>query len=300
MHDANGTPLKVSDTVLLPATITSLCTGEDYCNVSIETVHGRRPDGKKETMSAINTGVLVKFAGVVGCICAALFALSYCMAERTPDMPQPGFPRIFEPAGPRPAIAPIADWQPGDLVVFYGTNWQSRVIELATRGPSHIGGIILVHGQPLLLESTTLCDLPCEIADQPVRGVQAHTPEKRIAAYAGRVYRLPIRAKLWPEEANHLTRVALGEFIGRPYDLAGALESGTRLFKFLPGLKYHDLGSVFCSALWARLLMTVNRLGWTDATRFNPANLMRAVRRNATHGAPEPLAFPVLPATSAA
>lgn len=60
MHDKNGTELKVGDIVLVPAVITSLSAGtEEYCNVSIETVHGRRPDGLKERMTAINTGVLV-------------------------------------------------------------------------------------------------------------------------------------------------------------------------------------------------------------------------------------------------
>ena len=60
MHDKNGTPLKVGDHVLIPAIITDLCQGsEEYCNVSVETLHGRRPDGDKEKMSAINTGVLV-------------------------------------------------------------------------------------------------------------------------------------------------------------------------------------------------------------------------------------------------
>jgi hypothetical protein len=62
MHDANGTPLKVGDRVMIPAVITHLSPGEDFCNVSIETSIGRRPDGQKERMSAINTGVLVKVA----------------------------------------------------------------------------------------------------------------------------------------------------------------------------------------------------------------------------------------------
>jgi hypothetical protein len=63
MHDANGHALKVGDKVLIPAEITSLSAGEDFCNVSVKTTLGRRPDGNKETMSAINTGVLVKVAG---------------------------------------------------------------------------------------------------------------------------------------------------------------------------------------------------------------------------------------------
>lgn len=59
MHDKNGTELKVGDIVLMPATITHLSPEEDYCNVTIETIHGGRPNGKKSTMSAINTAVLV-------------------------------------------------------------------------------------------------------------------------------------------------------------------------------------------------------------------------------------------------
>lgn len=59
MHDANGTPLKVGDLVYIPAVITQLNPCEEYCNVSLETVYGRRPDDRKETLSAINTGVLV-------------------------------------------------------------------------------------------------------------------------------------------------------------------------------------------------------------------------------------------------
>lgn len=59
MHDRNGSTLKKGDIVLIPAIITDLHGGEDFCNVSVETVHGRRPDGHKEQISAINTGVLV-------------------------------------------------------------------------------------------------------------------------------------------------------------------------------------------------------------------------------------------------
>ena len=60
MHDVNGTPLKIGDTVNMTCKITSLSEGsEEFCNVSVETVHGRRPDGQKERFSAINTGQLV-------------------------------------------------------------------------------------------------------------------------------------------------------------------------------------------------------------------------------------------------
>ncbi|HEX4302819.1 MAG TPA: hypothetical protein VHZ78_08495 [Rhizomicrobium sp.] len=61
MHDAKSRPLKVGDKVLIPAVITQLSNGsEDFCNVSLQSAYGRRPDDAKETLSAINTGVLLR------------------------------------------------------------------------------------------------------------------------------------------------------------------------------------------------------------------------------------------------
>lgn len=60
MHDAKGRPLKEGDLVLILAEITQLSATEDYCNVSAKSVYGRRPDGAKESFSAINTGVLLR------------------------------------------------------------------------------------------------------------------------------------------------------------------------------------------------------------------------------------------------
>lgn len=59
MHDHNGTPLKKGDKVFVPAIITELHPTEEFCNVALESVYGRRPDGMKERLYAINTGVLV-------------------------------------------------------------------------------------------------------------------------------------------------------------------------------------------------------------------------------------------------
>jgi hypothetical protein len=59
VHDRNGTPLRKGDKVLIEATVEELHGGEDYCNVSVKSVHGRRPDGTKEYISAVNTGVMV-------------------------------------------------------------------------------------------------------------------------------------------------------------------------------------------------------------------------------------------------
>lgn len=59
MHDANGTQLKVGDKVLIPAVIRDLCPNADYCNVTVVSTLGRKPDGATETIT-LNTAVLVK------------------------------------------------------------------------------------------------------------------------------------------------------------------------------------------------------------------------------------------------
>src|SRR5687768_16569395 len=61
VHDLNGAELKKGDVVLIPCRIEELHPGDDYCNVTVNTLHGRRPDGVLETISVINTAVVVLF-----------------------------------------------------------------------------------------------------------------------------------------------------------------------------------------------------------------------------------------------
>lgn len=60
MHDVAGRELKKGDIVMIPAVITDLSPTEEFCNVSLETVYGRKPDGNKEHIGGINTAVLIK------------------------------------------------------------------------------------------------------------------------------------------------------------------------------------------------------------------------------------------------
>lgn len=59
MHDAKGRQLKVGDTVLIPARITAIYSGTDYCNATAASVLGRRPDGAPDTIT-VNTGVMLR------------------------------------------------------------------------------------------------------------------------------------------------------------------------------------------------------------------------------------------------
>ena len=64
MHDFNGTPLKEGDRVLMPCVVKRVTSSEEnFCNVEVETILGRRPDGLKNSFGSINTGQLVKVSG---------------------------------------------------------------------------------------------------------------------------------------------------------------------------------------------------------------------------------------------
>lgn len=194
--------------------------------------------------------------------------------------------RLYEPPPPAPSF----DWQCGDLLFFWGRGWLSRTIEIATRGPSHVGIVCqnfeMGNGTAglLLFESTTLCDLPDAIKGSRFAGVQAHDPEARIAAYDGQVGRMRLATtwELETDESQNL-RDLLTEAHGRPYDRGGAVLSGSRLIKWTPCMPYPDLGHAFCSELVAAVLMRVQRLPLGSPSIYNPASLMRAVRRCGTY-----------------
>lgn len=58
-HDKNNSVLQVGDEVIIRAKITNLTEGEEFCNITVQTIEGRRPDGCKETFT-FNTGVVEK------------------------------------------------------------------------------------------------------------------------------------------------------------------------------------------------------------------------------------------------
>src|SRR5579872_2119148 len=121
-----------------------------------------------------------------------------------------------------------ASFEPGDLLLFYGRDLTSRIIELATRGPSHIGINLPIYSRGLLLcESTTLCDLTDVISNRKKSGVQFHPPATRIATYRGTVHRMRL-ANGWKLDQAEIDFL-MGWFWHRRelgYDLRDAIISG--------------------------------------------------------------------------
>lgn len=188
--------------------------------------------------------------------------------------------------------------RPGDILACYGTDGASRLVSAWTSsirrpaelrlGPSHVAICVDHPGRGLILvESTTLCDHECLFRGEAVSGVQAHYPEERINDYhaaGGHVdcwrindyWRLSSREELflWEVVAKHFEDDQIA------YDLRGAITSGTRLLCKIVSFLETDLERLFCSELIAAALMRLNRMPIANATRYNPARLLRQLARS--------------------
>jgi hypothetical protein len=50
-HTRTGKELQVGDRVLIEAVVEAIGTGEDYCNATVRTEIGRKPDGARDVFT---------------------------------------------------------------------------------------------------------------------------------------------------------------------------------------------------------------------------------------------------------
>jgi hypothetical protein len=175
---------------------------------------------------------------------------------------------------------------PGDLLLFAGRSLESRWIAAVTCTPwqllagqwfSHLGICARgPRGQVLVWESTTLCDLPCEIMKRKVRGVQAHIPRQRLSRYDGAAWRLRLatREALTEQDSLRLSDFVMSE-IGRPYDYEGAMISATWRLRLCRTL-YPTLDKLFCSFFVLAALKDIGKVDKDLNPRaFSPARTAR-------------------------
>jgi hypothetical protein len=191
----------------------------------------------------------------------------------------------------------------GDVVACWGTDRVSRTISLMTSSvfppwslmwaPSHVA---LIHregmGPAYWYESTTMAggvvsgqrsavsqnqeqrtknkELPL-----PVSGVQIHEIPERWHAYRGRCLILRPTVILDDDQKTKMG-VELREMLTQaiPYDLRGALLSGTRLLRYLAPASGRQL---FCSELVARVLQVGGLMNWGSPAGYSPGRLCRAL-----------------------
>lgn len=150
----------------------------------------------------------------------------------------------------------------GTIALGAGRALISRAIALGTcdrwqllrrEWISHAALVFELHGQKLIVESTTLSKEPCCVTGRRLAGVQAHPLERWIRDYDGRVWlREPdwLARDLFECQASVIRRLALSK-LGTAYDEVGALVTGLDPLKSSYHFSRHRF---FCSELVAWIL----------------------------------------------
>lgn len=174
--------------------------------------------------------------------------------------------------------------QSGDVIACWGSDGVSRAISLLTSSllppwqlcfaPSHVAIVHQEHGEePLWYESTTMAAGHAGFGERVVYGAQLHAPGDRWEAYRGNCLvfrpRWALSAEQNEEMGQELRRLISGHV---PYDLTGAVLSGTWLLRHLIPASRRRM---FCSEMVATVLQRVDLMNWSSPSGYSPGRLVR-------------------------
>jgi hypothetical protein len=193
----------------------------------------------------------------------------------------------------------------GDLISFVGRDRVAAAIQLGSLGfplvtPHHVGIVCTIHGSPVIYEAMGYSGTrgPCLRSGAVTDGFQAHLLDDVLETVTDQaIYHHPLRCELYPHEEDRLGYF-LDSLIGRPYDKLGAVRSGGTLLRLLQlFIRPENLNGLFCSESVAAALVEIGRFQTKSAGAWNPAALVRTLRRSGVIEAPRRL-NPCLPSDS--
>ncbi len=171
----------------------------------------------------------------------------------------------------------------GDVLAFSGKSRTSRIVRWATRSPySHVALLWRARlpggfgPSVLLIESTTLVDLPDAVTRSVHKGVQLHFASQRVSAYEGKVWWVPLREPLKPAAQRKMEAWLRQTHCQRvPYDLVQAIGAGFDLLDALGLENEPDFSALFCSELVARALQIAGVIPESvNASELTPADVV--------------------------
>lgn len=175
----------------------------------------------------------------------------------------------------------------GDIVLFRGESFASRLIQRVTRSAwSHVAMVIRVPEYDFLAlwESTTLSDIADLRSGEPRRGVQLVPLSERVRRYAGAI---AVR-RLFGVTLGSGDRAALKalrrELRGRPYERS-CLDLARAVWDGAGGANAEDLSSLFCSELVAEAYRALGLLGdGVPSSEYTPADFAAHSRLELARG----------------
>ena len=164
----------------------------------------------------------------------------------------------------------------GDMVLFSGSGFVSRIIQMYTRSIwSHVGLVVKDEWYDMLLlwESTTLSKIKT-VYGNVRQGVAIRPLSEVVANYEGNVGVRQLNHPLSDGQQVDIAELRK-EFKGRDYE-----QSKSELFKsaydFIGGRNEEDLSSLFCSELVAEAYQRVGLLSeYTPSNEYTPSDLSR-------------------------
>lgn len=150
----------------------------------------------------------------------------------------------------------------GDIISFSGKGRTSNIIKWFTRSDiSHVGIVMETEfgnafGQRvLILESTSLNNIPDIKTGEFIKGVQMQQLSKRVDSYDGQAYWHKLKAPLSTSgEEKMLQWLSVQHNKRVPYDSLQALGAGIDLFDSFGLANEPDFSSLFCSELVCKAL----------------------------------------------
>lgn len=172
----------------------------------------------------------------------------------------------------RSTLYNVADLKTGDIILFSGTCFVSRVIKFFTGSRwSHIGMIVKDpdYPYPLIYESSHYTGIMGLDIGRKTSGVQILPFNERRRTFAGD---MALRRLEYDLSDNELYRLRIFRIymVGKPFEEDRLqMLAASRMFKFLPSRE--DLSSVFCSELIAQCYQEMGLLGQDlPSNKFSP------------------------------
>jgi len=140
-------------------------------------------------------------------------------------------------------------YKTGDIILFSGRGLVSNIIKLGGLTKySHVG---IMLDEELLIESTTLSDIPDLFTNKQHKGVMVVRLEDRINSFKGKIYHRSLKDELTNEQKDKMLEVAK-ELHQKPYE-ESLWELISSEIDILPK-QSEDLTSIFCSELAIELM----------------------------------------------
>ncbi len=170
----------------------------------------------------------------------------------------------------------IEDLKSGDVVLFSGKGFISRLIQLATWSPySHVGLVLKDKRGTLLWESTTLSTLPDINTGELTKGVQLVCLKDRIDIYDGKVAVRQLKTPLSAEQ-EAAYRLFRDEVRGRAYEKSKVALARSAI-DLISG-QSEDLSTLFCSEMNAEAYQRMKLIDESKSSaEYTPADFARSM-----------------------